>query len=470
MRGRTFPLAISFLSLAFASADLGCGGNTDLGFTAGSAGDSGKAGSDTGGSSASAGSSGSPSGGAAGQGATGGGGSGMAGSGMGGSGMAGSGMAGSGMGGSGMGGSGMGGSGMGGTGGSGPLCTPEGVFDGPPVTGNDGQWVWVDVPEAKCRGGSGTGFGVRLNSSSDKLFIYFEGGGACFNGASCLGNPDSYSQASFNGWTNGGGKSGVFDTANADNALKDWNAVYIPYCTGDVHAGNATGVDVPGLGPKNQFFAGFANVGHFLERIVPTFASAKKVVITGVSAGGFGAAFNYHRIAQAFCPRPAILIDDSGPAMADQYVAPCLQERWRTLWGLNANLPADCADCSPPGGGGILNYMDYLGARYPGARLTLISSTEDGTIRQFYGFGQNNCANIDGFPSSLPAATYTAGLEDLRTNHSKPPALWASYYLPGTAHTYLGGGSYSSTTVGNTKLINWVADVVNDGPMVNVGP
>jgi Pectinacetylesterase len=464
MRGRTFPLYVPFLLLAFASTDLGCGGDTDLGLTTGTAGDSSTAGANTGGSSASAGAAGSPSGGTAGQG-------GNAGGGTGGAGGSNGGMGGTAMGGSSTGGTSTGGTSTGGSGGSGPLCTPEGDFNGAPVSGNDGQWVWVDVPEAKCRGGGGTGFGVRLNAASDKLFIFFEGGGACFNTASCFGNADSYSQNAFNGWTSGGGKSGVFDTANAANALKDWNAVYIPYCTGDVHAGSATDADVPGgAAPKNQSFVGFTNVGHFLQRIIPTFMNVKKVVVTGVSAGGFGAAFNYHRIAQAFCPRPAILIDDSGPAMDDQYVAPCLQERWRTLWGLNDNLPADCADCSPAGGGGILNYMDYLSQRYPGGRLTLISSTQDSTIRQFYGFGQNNCAGLDGFGMSLPAATYTAGLTDLRDNHEKPPALWASYYLPGTTHTYLGGGGYTSTTVGNTKLIDWVADVVNDGPMVNVGP
>ena len=114
--------------------------------------------------------------------------------------------------------------------------------------------------------------------------------------------------------------------------------------------------------------------------------------------------------------------------------------------------------------------MDYLSDRYPGGRLSLISSMEDGTIRQFYGFGQNNCANLNGFGSSLPAAEYTAGLNALRTNHDKPPALWASYYLAGTTHTYLGGNAYSTQTVNGAKLIDWVADIVNDGPMVNVGP
>ena len=48
-----------------------------------------------------------------------------------------------------------------------------------------------------------------------------------------------------------------------------------------------------------------------------------------------------NRLAQA-----PILIDDSGPPMDDQYLAPCLQAHWRGLWGLDGNFPADCADCA----------------------------------------------------------------------------------------------------------------------------
>lgn len=459
MRELKLSFGAMFL-FAATSASFACGGGTDLDFPSGST--SGGLGG-SGGTTATMGGGGTgASVSTGGMGGTGG----VAAGGMGGTG----GVATGGMGGTGgVATGGMGG--MGGTGGGGPVCSPEGPFDGTPVAGAEGQWTWVGVPGAKCRSGSSTGFGVRLNPSSDKLFIYFEGGGACFNAASCFSNSGSYSQNSFNSWTGGGGKSGVFDTANAANALKDWNAVYIPYCTGDVHSGNATDKDVPGVGaPQNQQFVGFANVGLFLKQIVPTFPGVTKVVVTGVSAGGFGAAFNFHRIAQAFCPTEAILIDDSGPPMDDQFVEPCLQDHWRKLWGLNGNFPADCADCNPANGGGIVNYMDYLGSRYPGGRLALISSTEDATIRQFYGFGQNDCANLNGLPSSLPADTYGAGLADLRLNHANPPALWASYYLPGTTHTYLGGGSYSTTTVDNTKLIDWVANVVNDGPMTNVGP
>ena len=95
--------------------------------------------------------------------------------------------------------------GMGGSGGGGPTCAPEGPFDGAaikPIDAPPGDWTWIPVDGAVCRDGSGTGFGVRPSATgSDKLVIYLEGGGACFNGTTCGINPGSFGSAAFTAWT-----------------------------------------------------------------------------------------------------------------------------------------------------------------------------------------------------------------------------------------------------------------------------
>src|SRR5690606_17341847 len=99
---------------------------------------------------------------------------------------------------------------------------------------------------------------------------------------------------------------------------------------------------------------------HFLDRIVPTFADSSHVLVTGISAGGFGAAFNYDRIADAFPDARATLIDDSGPPLTDPYLVPCLQSTWRSLFNLEATIPAECSDCFAADGGGISNLAHYI--------------------------------------------------------------------------------------------------------------
>lgn len=373
---------------------------------------------------------------------------------------------------------GAGGAGSGGAAGAGGsgnnvVCNPEGAFDGPaikPIDAPPGKWTWIGVDGAKCRDGSETGFGIRPQTGSDKLVIYLEGGGACFNGTTCGINPGLFGSVAFGAWQGSVGNSGIFDADNDENPVKDWNMIYVPYCSGDVHSGNASSADVPGaLSPKNQDFVGYANIYLYLKRIIPTFPGVSKVLLTGISAGGVGAAYNYDRVAQAFCPTPVILVDDSGPPMADDYLAPCLQARWRELWNWKQTLPADCPECTSADGGGIVNYVDYMGTKYPQARLALLSSTRDSVISTFFGFGKNDCQNIDGISSAVDGNVYAAGLEDLRKNHMKNPGQWSTYYVDSTTHTYLLSGMYN-TTVKGKKLSSWLGDVVNDGPMEHIGP
>jgi hypothetical protein len=239
----------------------------------------------------------------------------------------------------------------------------------------------------------------------------------------------------------------------------------VPYCTADVHAGSAKGVDVPGSGnPKNQDFVGYSNIGLYLSRIVPTFKDADQVLLTGISAGGFGAAFNYDRVASAFCPTPVTLLDDSGPPMADPYLAPCLQKQWRKLWNLEGDIPADCADCTLPNGGGIANYVHYLAKKWPESRVGLVSSTHDSVISLFFGYGQDDCTS----QSPLPGGEYESGLEELRADYLSKSNHWGTYFINSTTHTYLLTGFYS-TTVNGKALNDWVGDLVAGKPG-NVGP
>lgn len=370
-------------------------------------------------------------------------------------------------------GSSSGSSGSGGEGGGALTCAPEGPFDGPaikPIDAPPGKWSWIGVDGAKCRDGSATGFGIRTQTGADKLVIYLEGGGACFNGATCGINPGSFGSAAFGAWQGSAGQTGIFDSGNQENPVKDWNMIYVPYCSGDIHAGDATNVDVPGgISPKGQDFVGYANLYLYLKRIIPTFPGVKKVLLTGISAGGFGAAYNYDRVAQAFCPSPVILVDDSGPPMSDDYISPCLQTRWKGLWNLKNTLPADCPGCIGPDGGGIVHYVDYIGNKYPNARLGLISSIHDGVITTFFGYGKNDCKDIDGVATPVDGNVYAAGLDDLRKNHMTGAAQWGTYYIDSTQHTYLLAGLYS-TTVQGVKMSKWLADMVNDGPVTHVGP
>ncbi|MCA9619604.1 MAG: hypothetical protein KC731_11280 [Myxococcales bacterium] len=338
---------------------------------------------------------------------------------------------------------GMAGTGGMGTGGSPPL--------GDPIEAPDMTWTWVDFPEAKCRNGSNTGIGVNLNSGSDKVMIFLQGGGACFNGISCGTNPSSYGENDFGSGPSGG----VFDRGNMQNPVADWSFIFVPYCTGDVHAGDNPGTMVPNVG--TQDFVGYSNMTKYLERIVPTFPAATQVLLTGVSAGGFGAAANTDQVRRYFGNIPVTLIDDSGPPFSGEYAAPCLQQQWANLWGLDKTLIADCGASCPDPSNFLIDYALYLGDTYPNEPAGLISSQGDNVIRTFLAFGENNCNA--GFYSTQK---YAEGLDDLKSQVDEN--VFGTYYIQGTQHTWIGGGSFYNTTVNGVPLTQWFADVLAGNP------
>jgi hypothetical protein len=339
-----------------------------------------------------------------------------------------------------------------------------------PITGTalpttpDKTWTWIDFPDTKCRDGSQAGIGIRRNNASKDLMIFLEGGGACFDDVTCLANPGNAST-----WKNEP-KGGILNPADASNPLKDWNLVYIPYCTGDVHAGTRTDVRVSGLFPKEQF-VGYLNMEKYLQRVVPTFPDPARVLLTGISAGGFGASSTAILVQRAFPNEKIIMIDDSGPPQNGEVVPPCLQKKMRELWGLDKSVLKDCgAGCPDPD-----DYQDamgiYLTKKFNDRPSGLISSIQDGIISGFFGAGNNNCTGI-ALVDTVPPAVFEKGLLDFRAA-VKDSATFSTYYPKSTQHTWLTDlfdVKFNAAEVNGVKLTKWVSDILEGKPPAHVGP
>ena len=183
---------------------------------------------------------------------------------------------------------------------------------------------------------------------------------------------------------------------------------------------------------------------------------------SGISAGGVGAAFNYDRVSAAFCRSRVTLLDDSGPVMADQYLAPCLQERWRELWNLDFTLPADCPSCRDANDDGMVNFLPYITAKHPDDQLGIISL--------FFGYGANDCQGLHGLSAGMSGDTFEAGLMDVRSRYIVPSKNWGSYLIDSPSHTWITALTFYSTTVAGVPLTQWVDQVVNHQSLSNVAP
>lgn len=340
--------------------------------------------------------------------------------------------------------------------------TATGPAAGEPIVADPMTWTWVGFPEAVCMNGSSTGIGVNINPASNNVLILLEGGGACFDGFSCAGvaNPDGYGETKFTRDSMGGLTRGILDRSDAQNPLREWSFVYVPYCSGDVHGGT----NPSGIGGRR--FLGHQNFSWFLTRIVPTFPSAEMVLLTGRSAGGLGTIVNYEQTANAFGCTPVHVLNDAGGILPDAYLRPCLQRVVREVWGLDAVVPSDCPHCSCADGGGLVHVFPYAARRYPDRRFAFASAMEDATMRTFYGYGYSPGCN---FPQSMPTGDYTAGLLAVR-ELVQSEDNFRTFYMPGDQHTF-SYGSLGATSVGGTTLGAWLGAMLSgDAGWNHVGP
>ncbi len=133
---------------------------------------------------------------------------------------------------------------------------------------------------------------------------------------------------------------------DASNPFRSFVYVFVPYCTGDVHAGAMEQPYDYDPSPNSEFWVlhrGHLNVLAVLNDVKQRFPGVETAVVTGISAGGFGAILNYPEFVARW-PR-AVLLPDSGIApphpsslMAREGSAMAIRWRAREL------LPPYCDD------------------------------------------------------------------------------------------------------------------------------
>ncbi len=264
---------------------------------------------------------------------------------------------------------------------TGPLG-PDAGYDIPLET-----WTWLDVPGMVCGNGTPTGIAVNPSTKSQKLVILFEGGGACWEAAACYGiiipvtasHLDGFNATTFDQQARPLFFDGNFMFQRSDPAslFHDATWVFVPYCTGDLHAGTQDTV-YDALGQqRTMHHRGADNVDAMLAK-VGTYP-ASEVFAMGISAGGFGIQLNWDRIAAKFPNVTTHAFADGSqmvPIDANRYGT--MNQRWAP------RFPAGCTDCE--------HHFDNVAAHWRasppphGGRFGLIDSLQDGTLSVFFGY------------------------------------------------------------------------------------
>ena len=300
----------------------------------------------------------------------------------------------------------------------------------------EGTWTFVPVEGTQCGNGTTAGVGVNLGARRDQVFIYLQGGGACWDALTCLGLPlatrinETYGQAAFDEDVGTLQATGMLDRNDPANPFREASWIFVPYCTGDLHAGHSSKAYNPLQPDRMVHHRGGDNLTAFLARMEATFEDPERVWLAGSSAGGFGAQLNFDEVQRSFPDTQLhVLADSAQPVDPEGELWGKLQEAW------SVKFPEGCEGCetSAPA------LLDFLATRHPDARVGLLAYERDSTLSPFFGL---SAEELQSRTRALVAAQ--AGRANFR-----------SFVLPDAAHVML--DSYLTLTAPDaTPLRTWV--------------
>lgn len=337
---------------------------------------------------------------------------------------------------------------------------------GPPIVvapADRERWVWIGVPEMRCADDSDGGFAVNFTERSDRVTVYLLGGGVCYDRATCVidqpllqGLGDEPLEFLF-GPTLGGADAGIFDRDDPSNPFRDDSFVVLPHCTGDGHSSDQVSI-YPGLEPIHQL--GYANLTAALQRIVPTFRDASRVVFAGFSAGGIGVTSNYHQFADAFATvgqPPPILINDAGPTLREPYLSQVAQQKLLEGWGLDRTVGPWCPDCATEGMHAIHRTLAEL---HPGMRGSIVCAEDDVVVFGLYAL--LNGGTVDLSEGLRDLSQWMASYQD-----EVAPSRQRTFLYPGDRH----GAMVVAPLDATPGLADFLRAQLDDDPAwSNVGP
>ena len=221
-------------------------------------------------------------------------------------------------------------------------------------------------PEAVCLDGTPAAYYIRKATSEvnkTKWVLHLEGGGWCFDEATCVGRSGSHLGSSVNDTTpqdlnvvpvcRGDIDCGILMVNNEtyNPMTYDWNAVLFRYCDGGSFATSADQPTVTnGSTPTTLYFRGWDNLKAILSTLIATegLDQATEVLAGGASAGGLAAFLHIDYIADTIktsSPDARVLgMPDSGYWPDSAQYAYIFRDFFaqgnRTVEGLNTNCVA----------------------------------------------------------------------------------------------------------------------------------
>lgn len=310
-----------------------------------------------------------------------------------------------------------------------------------PAFSQSGWAAIVPGGDTLCARGSPYAFFTRAANPA-KLLIYFQGGGACWDAATCAPIPAAFDDVVLGDEINAY-STGIFNFANGENPLADYSTVFVPYCTGDWHTGSTT----VAYGEQTIHHNGYANATATLNWTFANFPAPDEVVISGCSAGSYASIYYTPTIARRYARARMTQMGDGGIGG----VVP----GWGgfDIWGTFGHLPRGVRRTAPEA------FIDALyrgvSRSYPRVRFAQYNTFNDNVQVRYFGLMGGSLSDwVIGLENSIAALT---GLANFR-----------AYTAGGGEHCITTSERFYSEAVDGVRFRDWVATLVGGGDVPNM--
>lgn len=313
-------------------------------------------------------------------------------------------------------------------------------------TAADTAPVWETVTPADsttCADGSPFAFYVK-RASPRRLYIHFDGGGACWSRLSCDWSTDSLGyRPRINPAEHPDTRRGYFEERD-ENPFLGFTKVHLSYCTGDFHFGTGrsgattrSGKPIHHVGARNA-----AAVLRWMERNLP---APSQIVVGGSSAGAVGASFHLPEIARLWPKARLILIRDAMGGTGEVSVL-----GMGTRWSPRRMTTSRCA-----AGAAVPRTPNEMAARaaceVPDATIVTIDRSNDQMIRLVL--------RLAGHRPSRPDRLLQ---DDLRALRAAVPRV-RSFVAAGDEHAALDQPALYTASADAIRLTTWLRKLVETG-------
>ena len=252
------------------------------------------------------------------------------------------------------------------------------------------------------------------DTGSEDLFIFLQGGGACWSTFCLAINEAQYGIPA---------KLDILDPDKPTNPVAGWSTVFFPYCDGSLFAGDADHDD-DGDGTPDRRQRGLANLSAGLDVAATRFPSPKRIVLAGSSGGGYGTILATLLVRSKFPGVELLVFDDAGVGLGrpgdEAFISGLFDE-----WNARSLLPKTCEGCTATGH--ITRLVGWGLERDPKLTVATFSSYRDYVISDVF--------------LGLDADTFRGALlEETGAVHAAWPDRYRRFLVDSAVHTTLLGG------------------------------